>query len=88
MSEPTAYATSDKGDEAVMHSRFEFRPTPDDRLVFARKQEVYAKVATTVIAVIVLAIGLAIAVKDDLAEKSATAGPTSEVVGSTSDSRE
>jgi hypothetical protein len=35
------------------------------------------KVATTVIVVIVLAIGLAIAVKDDLTENSATAGPTS-----------
>ena len=60
-----------------MHSPYKCRPTLEDRPAFAHKQEVHVKVAT-VIAVIVLAIGLGTAAKGVLPGKSAMAGPASE----------
>ena len=60
-----------------MHSPSKYRPTLEDRPAFARKQEVHVKVAT-VIAVIILAIGLGIAVKGDPPGRTAMAEPASE----------
>jgi hypothetical protein len=60
-----------------MHSPYKYRPTLEDGPAFARKQEVHVKVGT-VIAVIILAIGLGIAAKGDLPGRTAMAGPTSE----------
>jgi hypothetical protein len=56
-----------------MESPLKYWHTLDDRRAFASKQEHHVKLAMTVIAVVVLAVGLAIAVKDDLAQTSATA---------------
>jgi len=61
----------------MMHSPFKYRSALEDHLAFAHIQDVYVKVPT-VIAVIVLAIGLGIAAKGALPGKSAMAGPASE----------